>query len=366
MLLGVITALGFSLGIYFDAQLPVHADDDLPAISGNVYIEVEIISSLALRIHSNADLDEQTLEDEYGFIGYQPASAKGSTDPEAVNGPSLATGLQLNANQVDTSTLYSNVEVRSNSGRFKLEVQDADDDTALRDGNGSTTANEYIPAGVTLSQDGSISPLTAGWAIKGGEITAWTAITSSNDSPLTVRSAASNELSPLSYSSEITVNYAIASGVSQFSTYRDTVVYTATALDQNTTVVEPVLSREAPEVGDTKTLGEAEFTYFADGNWWTKTSLGTMTWTNAKSACPSGSRLPTKDEFEAILAAYNNSGSSLSEATTWSGSYWSSTPYEDTNAWGIFVNGSQTYMFHDYTGNEYASGSSLGVVCLAE
>lgn len=222
-------------------------------VSGDVKVETEINPSLAMRIHSNADQtcedtdsDPETPDvctDSYGFIGYNPATAQGPTDPAATAAgvASQATGLTLSSNQADTTTLYSNISVRSNTGKFKVEVADADTDNALRNEEGSTTENQYIPAGVTTttdetSGDTTIDPTTAGWAFKGGDITSWTTMPISTATPATITALGTNTTNPLAYSSDITVNYAIASGMTKTDAYSDIITYTATALDSGYTL----------------------------------------------------------------------------------------------------------------------------------
>ncbi|MBQ6355387.1 hypothetical protein IJJ18_03195 [Candidatus Saccharibacteria bacterium] len=254
----IIAALGVVAGIGV-ASLPLasYAEGET-SVSGNVRLEVEISPAIAMRIHSNADqtcTDDDsdpetpdTCTDNYGFIGYEPADAQGPSDAAAVAGPSLATGLQLSANQADESTLFSEIEVRSNTGAFKLELLDADDDTNLNLATPSATANEYIPAGVTLisggANDGKINGQVAGWAVKGGDVTSWTAVPAgasadydadagtgtAAQTPLTILASGSNATSPLAYSAKTTVNYGVASGLTKTGVYSDIVTYTATAI----------------------------------------------------------------------------------------------------------------------------------------
>ena len=284
----IIAALGVVAGIGV-ASLPLasYADGET-SVSGNVRVEVEISPAIAMRIHSNADdytytavtpegtenpasegwyvLDDGSYvltEDttiqagttyytrsagNYGFIGYEPSDAQGPSDAAAIAGPSLATGLQLSANQADESTLFSNIEVRSNTGSFKLELLDADDDTRLNLATASSTANEYIPAGVTLISggvnDGKINGQVAGWAVKGGDVTNWTAVPAgasadydatqgtgtAAQTPLTILANGTNTTSPLAYSAATTVHYGVASGLTKTGVYSDIVTYTATAM----------------------------------------------------------------------------------------------------------------------------------------
>ncbi|MBQ3305881.1 hypothetical protein IJH02_00365 [Candidatus Saccharibacteria bacterium] len=236
----ILAALGVVAGLGA-ASIPVasYAAD----VSGNVEIETEIEPSLAMRIHSNADQtcsgDPEVCTDTYGFVGYNPASAQGSGDTAATASgvASQATGLTLSSNQADSTTLYSNISVRSNTGRFKVEVQDSDDDTAMRNESGSTTAGQFIPAGVTTTTENGdtvITPSVAGWALKGGDVANWTAITASTGTPITIKASGTNATAALAYSDNITVNYGVASGLTKTDTYFDTITYTATALDSAT------------------------------------------------------------------------------------------------------------------------------------
>lgn len=273
----IIAALGVVSGLGV-AAMPALTFADGTSVSGNVKVEVEIEPAIAMRIHSNNDVaynavtpedgdnpsekgwyekdgDVYTLStdtevnadktyyaqdsDAYGFIGYEPESAKASSDAAAVAGPSLATGLQLSANQADLTTLWSNIEVRSNTGKFKIELIDADDDTSLNLATPSTTANEFIPA-----QAGEPVAATAGWAVKGGDIADWSkmpknasadydAETSTGtpaEAALVVLAAGTNGTSPLQYSAATKVNYGVASGLTKTGVYSDIITYTATAL----------------------------------------------------------------------------------------------------------------------------------------
>ena len=277
--LGVVAGLGL-------AALPAFSYATTE-VSGNVNVQVEINPAIAMRIHSNADQtctddDENpetpdTCTDEYGFIGYNPATAKGPSDAAATPAgiASQATGLSLSANQADTTTLHSSIEVRSNTGKFKLEVADADTDTAMRNSDSSTTTNEYIPAGITTKTESGetvIDPTVAGWALKGGDITDWTAITANNATPLTIKSVGSNTTNPLAYSDNLTVNYAVASGLTKTGVYNDTITYTATALDSSAT--DDPFAACGENEGDECTVASVDYIRLKDGHLWTKNSQG--------------------------------------------------------------------------------------------
>ena len=304
--LGVVAGLGLAAFPAFSYALDV---------SGDVDVETEVTPSLAMRIHSNADATG-----EYGFIGYNPATAEGSGDPAAAAGPSQATGLSLSSNQADTTTLYSNISIRSNTGKFKLEVTDADTDNALRNEAGSTTENQYIPAGITTTTDGTsgdtiIDPTVAGWAFKGGDITSWTTMPISTATPATIAALGTNTTNPLSYSTDITVNYAVSSGLTKTDTYSDIITYTATALDSDYSLNDgnmqdfSAAEHAGDEAGTTYVLVDSrdgqEYTAakLADGNIWMTQDLklggdSALTLTSADSDVSSNFTLATENTGE--------------------------------------------------------------------
>lgn len=371
--LGVVAGLGLAAFPAFSYAAEV---------SGDVQIDTAINPAIAMRIHSNAD-------DTYGFIGYNPATAQGPTDPAAVAGPSEATGLTLSSNQSNTTALYSNIEVRSNTGQFKLEVADNDTDTAMRNATSSATTNQYIPAGVTTKTEAGetvIDPTVAGWALKGGDIANWSAIVSSEATPLTVKAAGTNTTNPLAYSDQITVNYAVASGLTKTDTYSDTITYTATVTD--TALVDPFADCGRNE-GDTCTVSNTEFKRLKDGRLWTTSSQGDTTWTtsanrssvhemdaSAIAMCTDlGADFPTAQDFVDLIVAYggaagysaapygyNDRDGDVQNATGWSGIYWTATEYagNTNNAWTFYTAGNTANLFGDDT----SKGDSFQVLCV--
>ncbi|MBQ6355437.1 hypothetical protein IJJ18_03455 [Candidatus Saccharibacteria bacterium] len=233
---GIVAGLGI-------ASLPVfsYATD----VSGDIQIDAEITPAIAMRIHSNADVnctdtqDPSTCADTYGVIKYNPATTQSTGEPNSVDGPSLATGLELSANQKDLTTLYSDVEVRSNTGKFQLTLADNDTDTRLNLSSASTEQNQYIETAGGEPEAGSAS-----WAVRGGDIDEWSAMPASDAAPLTILNNGINATSPLDFSSVATVNYGVSSGQSKTGTYSDVVTYTATANDDNPYVG----NMEIPEV----------------------------------------------------------------------------------------------------------------------
>ncbi len=182
----------------------------------NVDVDITVNPVIAMRIKSNADVT-------YGFIGYGPDGSEPSPD-DSTSGNSQATGLSLAANQVDLTTLKSEIDVRSNTGAFTLTLKDADDNTNLNLATPSNTVGEYIP-----TASGTPVANTASWAVRGGDITNWTAMPASSGSALVIINNGANDVSPAAaYSDVTTVNYGVASGSIKTGTYSDIVVYTAT------------------------------------------------------------------------------------------------------------------------------------------
>jgi len=87
-----------------------------------------------------------------------------------------------------------------------------------------------------------------------------------------------------------------------------------------------------------------------------------MSWHDAGNACPSGYRLPTRQEFVSLLGGKENSCSKSSKCSSMFGgdrrSYWSSSSYaaDSSHAWGVrFGNGRVDY---------YAKGNGRHVRCV--
>lgn len=91
--------------------------------------------------------------------------------------------------------------------------------------------------------------------------------------------------------------------------------------------------------GGTFTFHNVEYIKLADGNCYTHQSQGTATWAEAPALCPAGTTLPTKGEFEGLVAEYG-SGNGLNNATGWNMGVWTSTldtndglPYRAAISW---------------------------------
>ena len=105
-----------------------------------------------------------------------------------------------------------------------------------------------------------------------------------------------------------------------------------------------------------------------DGHWWTKSSQGSTTWTNLSSvSCPSGTSKPTAAVFDSLIAQYGGSRNSsygdpygyyaasaaLYNATGWSGLFWSTTEYNSSNAWYLYVSSSYSFVTNYYKSLSY-------------
>lgn len=222
----MIAVLGVVAGSY-TSMLPLTAygvatcTNNGRQCADTVDVHVNVNPVIAMQIVSNNDT--ATSQVQAYSEGSEPETPT-AADPAAQEGPSLATGLSLSANQADLTTLWSVVKVRSNTGAFTLTLRDADGSTNLDLATPSAVANEYIPA-----QDGEPTAETAGWAVKGGNLADWSAMPNSSADGLVIASNGSNDVTPTTaYSDDIKVNYGIASGTTKAGKYSDTIVYTAT------------------------------------------------------------------------------------------------------------------------------------------
>ena len=136
---------------------------------------------------------------------------------------SVSTAIDLSAADITTMKIKASVSTNARGG-YTLELNDQDTDTALR--------HETLNSPYKI--DTSAAAPTAGtssWAVKGGEVTNWTAMPASNGTALTLKSAAAPTNGIIS-NEQTEVTYGVASGNDLASgTYSDTVVYTATAVE---------------------------------------------------------------------------------------------------------------------------------------
>lgn len=86
-----------------------------------------------------------------------------------------------------------------------------------------------------------------------------------------------------------------------------------------------------------------------DGNKIIKTELTWDEAMEAQSKMPDGWRIPTRHEFVEIIEqlGQDESGSingKLAETTGWSGNFWSTTEYNSSHAWYLYVDSSYAYV----------------------
>ncbi len=228
----IIAALGVVAGLGV-AALPLSSYATEGEVSGNVTISATITDSIAMRIQSNSDSTNANAQSGYGVVQYNPSSMQNSGDPTATTGPSLAS-VSLAANTYNYDTLYSDIEVRSNTGYFKVTLQDADTTNTLDGASASIPAvsTESAQPGGDPTPSGTLSQYTAGWGYHVGAVAeqdaasaVWNAVPTSNaaSADTIVEHTASN------WGGTATkVVYGVATGQTATGTYTDTVVYTAT------------------------------------------------------------------------------------------------------------------------------------------
>ena len=226
----IIAALGVVAGLGV-AALPLSSYATDGTVSGNVTISATITDSIAMRIKSNSDSGNENAESGYGVVQYNPGSMQNSGDPTATTGPSLAS-VSLAANTYSYDTLYSDIEVRSNTGYFKVTLQDADTTNTLDGASASIPAVSTESAGNDPTPSGTLNQYTAGWGYHVGAVaeqdaasTVWSAVptTAASSADTIVEHTASN------WGGTATrVVYGVATGQTATGTYTDTVVYTAT------------------------------------------------------------------------------------------------------------------------------------------
>lgn len=123
--------------------------------------------------------------------------------------------VDMNINETN-ETMKSTVTVTTNNAAgYKINVKDKDSSTALVNGAGTGAAT--IPA-----KDGAPVAGTAGWGIKGGDITTYKAVTAADVTFKTTAAPANAE--------QTVFTYGVATAADQKSgTYTDTIVFTAVA-----------------------------------------------------------------------------------------------------------------------------------------
>lgn len=135
-----------------------------------------------------------------------------------------STSVSMDPNTVNLTTLSTTAKVSTNAqGGYKLTLADKDTDTNLVH---TTLTNFKIGTSTATPAAG-----TASWAVKGGNISSWTAMPASNGTALTLKSATALTSAVIT-DEETTVTYGVGLDSSLASgTYTDTVTFTATAAE---------------------------------------------------------------------------------------------------------------------------------------
>lgn len=136
----------------------------------------------------------------------------------AVDNATVATTTALAAGQALTSGLTTTATVITNAaGGYTLTIADKDADTNLV---GTTDTNATIATGASLTAG------TEAWAVKGGNLTDWTAMVASTDTALVLAdtntaTAAAGENTPIDFGVS-------TAATTKADTYTDVVTLTAT------------------------------------------------------------------------------------------------------------------------------------------
>ena len=174
---------------------------------------------LQLTIHGNGDGDGVNGVDSFSPIDVASGEVAGHPTPATSNtGPSSST-VSLLPNAANTTTATSAITVYTNASGYTLTVNDADNDTALKQSGSGTVPT--IPA---LTQSSDVAAGTSAWGYKVSGGSAWLAVPALNETPADIAPAASG--------TAINIVYGVSTSPSQATgTYTDTIVYTATTID---------------------------------------------------------------------------------------------------------------------------------------
>lgn len=224
----IIAALGVVAGLGVAALPAFTYAVTNRSVEGAVKLDVEVLPSLAMTIHSNGDPtntyyaeDPDNAAAGYGIdhttIPTNIEYTKDGTSGLFTNWSSATTSLLPNAKD---ETMTSTVTVYTNAGSYALSVADEDSNNNLVGPNSATIAP--IGSSATLTEG------TAGgqWGIKGGDVSAYTAVPVSTDTPLVLVASGTGDDS----GDDTTFTYGVATDATQaVGHYQDVIVYTATA-----------------------------------------------------------------------------------------------------------------------------------------
>ena len=241
----IIAALGVVAGLGV-AALPAFTYAT-SSVQGQVEVEVDVASAIAMTIRGNNDYDGTTdprpagVKD--GVSVYNGSSEIGSydatsTNPQGVDNTASGYALQTSGSKTnilpnalvegvitgaDANGFGSTITVYTNDSGYSLTVQDANNDNSL------TSGSNTIPAVGTTTPTNTLTPGSAAWGFKGGLITSWTAVPVNDGGttqPATIKNGSG---ATLMTGDETEVLYAVSTAAAQpVGTYTDTIVYTAT------------------------------------------------------------------------------------------------------------------------------------------
>ena len=142
-------------------------------------------------------------------------NVSGSIDMQLLN--TSVTTVDINTNDANTTAMHTDIQVTVNGyTSYSVVVNDNDENTALVH---TTSAGNTIPAGTTIAAG------TSAWGIKVGDATSWTAMVPSTGTPISVLTGTGGAAPGTA-----TVHYGVSTSANQLGgTYKDTIVYTATA-----------------------------------------------------------------------------------------------------------------------------------------
>ena len=189
--------------------------------SGAVKLQAQVLPSIAMTIHSNGDASGTNYyaENPTGAgAGYGVDSDTLYTKSEGLftNWSSATTSLLPNAT---SEAMTSTVTVYTNASGYTLSVIDEDTDNSLKLDASNSIAAFASPAATLVGG-------TAGWGIKGGDLTtAYNGIPASDGTALTLKANGTASGS----GDATTFTYGVATSATQkVGTYEDVIVYTAT------------------------------------------------------------------------------------------------------------------------------------------
>ena len=220
----IIAAAGVVAGLGV-AALPALTFAAPQSVSGDVNVQAEVLSAIAMTIEGNQDGGTAPVDtympDGTAMIGNYNTTGKTAYSDLAQNQvSSTKTTILPNALVEGTqmSDFGSLITVYTNdAGGYTLSVADANTDTSLKN-----AANNEIPV-----LDSTTNPLQAGnsaWGFKGGLISSWTAMPASDDTAATIKNG-----SAVAAGDQTTVVYAVSTSAAQpTGTYSDVITYTAT------------------------------------------------------------------------------------------------------------------------------------------